>query len=417
MKLAARYGPLCEDSQGGFGGVSCSPDPDAVRGDNMVHPALLSLSEPLLRRLLHELGEAAAAFRFEVAPNPCVGCAILAGGEIVGRGFHRLWGGPHAEIEALHAASLSGTPRGEWDTLVVTLEPCSSTGKTGPCVEAILASGIPQVVVGALDPDPRHRGKGLEQLRAAGVQVHLLEGFSALEDVAPHFVQWNLPDRIRRPRPWTIAKWAQTRTGQLTPPEDIGDGRWITTHASLNEVQVLRGRVDAIVTGVGTVLADDPRFTVRTPGDLARPPRRIILDSLLRTPPDGRLFAKPGPDEAGGPVTIMTLAGMDAPRARALQEAGAEIVGMHSGEFGHVALRDVYTWLWDAGVRRVMLEAGPTLLRRHFDAEFIDQLRIYTGSVNGGRGPSMAESLQTLKLEGRLDREQGDDAVLEAFLN
>jgi diaminohydroxyphosphoribosylaminopyrimidine deaminase/5-amino-6-(5-phosphoribosylamino)uracil reductase len=382
----------------------------------MVQPALESLSEPFLRRLLQDLGRQAAVHRFEVAPNPCVGAAILAGGEIVGRGFHQIWGGPHAEREALAAAALSGIPSSEWDTLVVTLEPCSSTGKTGPCVQAVLDAGIPQVVVGSLDPDPRHRGKGLEQLRAAGVQVHLLAGFSRLEDVAPHFLRWNLPDRIRRPRPWTIAKWAQTRTGQLMPPENIGEGRWITTPASLNEVHVLRGRVDAIVTGIGTVLADDPRLTVRPPGDPARAPRRVVLDSLVRTPPTARLFEQPGAGEAAGPVTIMTLAGMDAPRARALQAAGAEIVGMHSGEFGHVALRDVYTWLWDAGVRRVMLEAGPTLLRRHFDAEFIDQVRIYTGSVNGGRGPSMADTLQSVKLEQRLDREQGEDAVLEAFI-
>lgn len=416
MKLAERYEAAGEYPSRGPSGVSCSPDPDDVRGDNMVQPALESLSEPLLRRLLQELGRQASVHRFEVAPNPCVGAAILAGGEIVGRGFHQVWGGPHAELEALAAAALSGIPASEWDTLVVTLEPCCSTGKTGPCVQAILDAGIPQVVVGALDPDPRHRGKGLEMLRAAGVQVHLLEGFSTLAEIAPHFLRWNDPDRIRRPRPWTIAKWAQTRTGQLTPPENVGEGRWITTPASLNEVQVLRGRVDAIVTGIGTVLADDPRLTVRTPGDVARAPRRIVLDSAVRTPPDARLFERPGPGEAGGQVTIMALAGMDAPRARALKAAGAEIVGLHSGEFGHVALRDVYTWLWDAGVRRVMLESGPTLLQRHFDAEFVDQLRIYTGSVNGGRGPSMAQSLQRIKLEERLDREQGEDAVLEAFI-
>jgi len=415
MKLAEHFGAAGDHPPGASAGVSCSPEPDDIRPLNMVQPALESLSEPLLRRLLQELGDQASVHRFEVAPNPCVGAAILAGGEIVGRGFHQVWGGPHAEREALAAAALSGIPASEWDTLVVTLEPCSSTGKTRPCVQAILDSGIPQVVVGSLDPDPRHRGKGLEQLRAAGVQVHQLEGFSRLEDIAPHFLRWNLPERVRRPRPWTIAKWAQTRTGQLTPPEDIGGGRWITSSASLNEVQVLRGRVDAIVTGVGTVLTDDPRLTVRTPGDLARAPRRIVLDSHLRTSPNARLFAEAGSDESAGPVTIMSLAGMDGGRARALQDVGAEIVGLHSGEFGHVALRDVYTWLWDAGVRRVVLECGPTLLRRHFDTEFVDQLRIYTGSVNGGRGPSMGDALQSLKLEGRMDREQGDDAVLEAF--
>ena len=390
---------------------------DAVRTENMVQPALESLNEPLLRRVLQELGEQAALHRFEVAPNPCVGSAILAGGEIVGRGVHEVWGGPHAELVALAAAERSGTPATEWDTLVVTLEPCSSTGKTGPCVQAILDAGIPQVVVGALDPDPRHSGKGLELLRAAGVQVHMLEGIASLEAISPHFLDWNKPERFRRPRPWTIAKWAQTRTGQLTPPEDFGEGRWISSGGALDEVQLLRGRVDAILTGIGTVLADDPRLTVRTPGDLSSPPRRVIFDSMLRTSPDAQLFAQPADGEAAGPVTILTLAGMDAPRARALEAAGAQLVGMHTGEHGHVSLRDAHSWLWEQGCRRVLLEAGPTLLERHFAAEYIDQLRVYTGAVNGGRGESMGETLMRVKLDGRIDREVGDDSVLDAFVH
>ena len=417
MQWAEAFETTGETPSGGPGGAPCSTKPDEPAADAMVQPALESLNEPLLRRLLRELGEEASAHRFEVAPNPCVGAAVLSRGEVVAKGVHRFWGGPHAEREALAAAEASGVPRDEWDTLVVTLEPCCSTGKTGPCVEAILDAGIGEVVVGELDPDPRHRGKGLELLREAGVNVHLLPGAAALAEVSPHFLVWNLPDRYRRPRPWTIAKWAQTRTGQLSPPEDVGGGRWITSSASLNEVQVLRGRVDAILTGVGTVLEDDPRLTVRVPGDLSRAPRRVVMDSMLRTPPTARLFDAPGDGEAAGPVTILTLAGMDAPRARALREAGAEIVGLHTGEHGRVALRDVHTWMWEAGIRRVLLESGPTLLQRHFDAEFVDQLRVYTGAVNGGRGPSMAEALRGVTWHGRLDREQGDDAVLEAFTN
>ena len=415
MQVAEPFDARGETPDGAQGAPAGSADGGAPPPNVMVQPALESLNEPLLRRLLRELGEEATAHRFEVAPNPCVGAAILSRGELVAKGVHRYWGGPHAEREALAAAERSGVPASDWDTLVVTLEPCCSTGKTGPCVEAILGAGIREVVVGELDPDPRHRGKGLEQLRAAGVNVHLLEGCAPLDVVSPHFLQWNLPDRFRRPRPWTIAKWAQTRTGQLSPPEDVGGGRWITSPASLNEVQVLRGRVDAILTGIGTVLEDDPRLTVRVPGDLARPPRRVVMDSMLRTPPTARLFAAPGEGEAAGPVTILTLAGMDAPRARVLREAGAEVVGLHTGETGRVALRDAHTWLWEQGVRRLLLECGPTLLQRHFDAEFVDQLRIYTGTVNGGRGPSLAEALHGVQWVGRLDREQGEDAVLEAF--
>lgn len=376
------------------------------------------LGEAGLRTLLADLGSAAREFRFEVAPNPCVGAAVLAGSIERSRGFHRHWGGDHAEVEALGLAraQVSGSGEDIGDTLVVTLEPCSSEGKTPPCVELVLRSGIRRVVVGELDPDPRHRGRGLELLREAGVEVLHLPGAAPLDQVSPHFLRANEPDRLRRPRPWAVAKWAQTRTGQLSPPKDVGDGRWISGGVSLAEVHRLRGRVDAIVSGVGTVLADNPRFTVRPPGNLATPPRRVILDSYLRTPSDARLFDPPGEEEAAGPLTILCLAGWDVPRHRALSERGAEIVGHHSNEADSVKLWDAQTWMWEQGIRRVMIEAGPRLLTRFFNLGFIDQLRVYTGPVNGGRGPSLADRLDPRKLLDRMDRESGDDAVLEAFV-
>jgi len=289
--------------------------------------------ETLLRSLLAELGEEARRHRFEVAPNPCVGAALLSRGRVVARGFHRAWGGPHAEIDLLATARENGVTPGEADTLVITLEPCDSHGKTPPCVDAILAAGVKRVVVGSEDPDPRHRGRGLERLRAAGVEVLVLSGTCALEEVAPHFLQWIGYDRVRRPRPWTIAKWAQTRTGQLSPPADVGDGRWISGPESRAEVLTLRARVDAIVTGVGTVRADDPRLTLRgaeARAEGARAPLRIVLDSYLRTPPDARLFAAPGPDELAGEVHLLTLAGTDVRRHRDLLDAGAQVHELHA---------------------------------------------------------------------------------------
>jgi diaminohydroxyphosphoribosylaminopyrimidine deaminase/5-amino-6-(5-phosphoribosylamino)uracil reductase len=173
-----------------------------------------------------------------------------------------------------------------------------------------LASGIRTVVAGALDPDVRHRGKGLELLQARGVDVYLSEGSARLEDVAPHFLRWTARDRVRRPRPWTIAKWAQTLSGHLSPPEDLGGGRWISGPAALADVQLLRSRGDAVVTGVGTILADDPRLTLRPPASLAgKPPARVVLDSWLRTPPEARLFHTPGEREAAGPVHVLCLPG------------------------------------------------------------------------------------------------------------
>jgi diaminohydroxyphosphoribosylaminopyrimidine deaminase/5-amino-6-(5-phosphoribosylamino)uracil reductase len=368
-------------------------------------------------RVLGELSSAAPAHRFRVAPNPCVGAALYSDGVEIARGFHEEWGGPHAEIQTFRAAAASGVPAARWDTLVITLEPCSAQGKkTPPCVAAILEHGLRRVIVGALDPDPRQRGEGLELLECAGVEVALLRGPAPLERVAPHFVRWTDPDRVRRARPWTIAKWAQTRSGQLVPPRGHPRGRWISGAAALEEVQRLRGRVDAIVTGVGTVLADDPRFSVRAPGDRTRAPLRIVLDSELRTPASARLFAAPGPDEAAGPVHVLTRAGASAARHRALEEAGAVVHLLHAGDDGRPSLREVDEWLWQSGVRRVLLEAGPTLVKAYFEAERIDQIAVVTGDVVGGLGASLAPFLSGERLQQIERREVGSDAWLEAFV-
>jgi diaminohydroxyphosphoribosylaminopyrimidine deaminase/5-amino-6-(5-phosphoribosylamino)uracil reductase len=371
---------------------------------------------------LRRLGERARQHRFDVAPNPCVGAALFGpGGRLLAEGFHRRWGGPHAEVAALENARAAGVTDLDFDTLVVTLEPCSSRGKTGPCTRAILEAGVRRVVVGALDPDPRHRGRGLELLREAGLVVEVCEGTARLADLAPHFLRWVDYERLRRPRPWLIAKWAQTRSGQLSPPAEVGDGRWISAPTSRGEVQSLRRSVDAILTGVGTIKADDPRLSLRggegsaAPDDADRAPLRVVLDSELSTPPESRLFDPPAPGEAAGPVYLLCRAGASAVRHRALSERGARIHGLRPDAEGRVALREALEWTWRFGAQRVLLEAGPTLTRALLEAGFVDQLRIYTAAINGGRGESLADLLHTTKLDQRLDRELGEDVVLEAF--
>jgi diaminohydroxyphosphoribosylaminopyrimidine deaminase / 5-amino-6-(5-phosphoribosylamino)uracil reductase len=381
-----------------------------------IRPPPSALTEERCAVLLRELGEEARRFRFEVAPNPCVGAAVISGDRVIARGFHEVWGQAHAEVRALDAARKSGVPASRWDALIITLEPCTSRGKTAPCVEAVLASGVPRVIVGEVDPDPRHRGSGLSALREAGIDVLLLEDAAPLRKVAPHFLAWTSNERLRRPRPWTIAKWAQTRTGQLTPPPEVGGGRWISGPESQREVQVVRSRVDAIVTGVGTVLRDNPRLTVRPPGDVSHPPLRVILDSRLRTPPTSALLRPPEIGEGGGEVHILCVGGNDEGRHRALVEAGAIVHELHVATDDGVSLRDAHSWMWDRGIRRASLEAGPRLLTHHLQSGFVDQVRIYTGAVNGGEGVSMADWLSRLKFQERLDRECGQDAVLEAFL-
>ncbi|HUR28450.1 MAG TPA: bifunctional diaminohydroxyphosphoribosylaminopyrimidine deaminase/5-amino-6-(5-phosphoribosylamino)uracil reductase RibD [Planctomycetota bacterium] len=384
--------------------------------DTLMSPAASLLDEAALRQILAELGSSARAFRFEVAPNPCVGAAVLGLGGVVARGYHRVYGGAHAEVEALEAAAKTDVPTSEWDTLVITLEPCSSTGKTPPCTDAILRSGIRRVVVGALDPDPRHRGRGLQLLRDAGLEVEHLEGATPLTEVAPYFLDWLAPERISRPRPWIIAKWAQTRSGQLSPPENHPGGRWISGQAARDEVQLLRSHVDAIVTGIGTVLADDPRLSVRAPGGTSRPPIRVVLDSDLRTPPDARLFQPAREGETAGDLHILCRAGASAVRHRALEEAGAQVWGLHATDMEHLRLFDVADWLCQRGVHRVLLECGPQLLEQCFEAGGVDQVRVITGSVNGGRGESMANRVSRLRFSERLDRECGEDSVLEAMV-
>jgi diaminohydroxyphosphoribosylaminopyrimidine deaminase/5-amino-6-(5-phosphoribosylamino)uracil reductase len=372
------------------------------------------LTDTDLRALLEDLGRGAREHRFEVAPNPCVGAAVLAEGKEVARGYHLYWGGPHAEANALAAAAATDVPQDRWDTMVVTLEPCSSHGKTPPCVEAIGASGIRRLIVAAVDPDVRHRGAGLEALHELGLEVVVLEGSAPLEEVCPQFLTWVGPDRVRRAHAWTVAKWAQTRSGHLIPPTNAEDNRWISGETSRDEVLVLRGRVDAIVTGVGTVLVDDPRMTVRPPGDTDMRPLRVVLDSYLRTPTDyAMLRQEPGPGV--GPLQILCQGGADAGRWRALEEAGAAVTGLPAGETNHVSLLDVQRWLWDQGARRVLLEAGPTLLSRYLERGLVDQVRVYTGNMIGGEGETMAAWMSSARFAERMDRESGDDAVLEAF--
>lgn len=379
------------------------------------------LDSTAILELLKVLGQEAAEHRFEVAPNPCVGAAILSLGQQVAKGFHQQWGGPHAEIMALEAAAQAaregGPAKETWDTLVVTLEPCSTSGKTPPCVGAILASGISTVVVGAQDPDPRHRGRGIELLREAGLDVILVEGRSPLEEVAPHFLRWLSHDRVRRPRPWTIAKWAQTLSGHLLPPEDVGEGRWISGQGALDQVQLLRAKVDAILIGVGTVLADNPRYSVRPPGQVTgAAPARIVLDTHLRTPPTARLFDACKDEEAAGKVIILSLPATGNARREALESAGAEVVEIRGVDRKRLHLRSVHEWMWERGFQRALLESGPKLLRAHLEDGFVDQIRVITGDVRGGRGQSLGSWLATAKLLQREDSEVAPDSVLEAFL-
>lgn len=280
-------------------------------------------SEPLARDrvFLDEALALAVRGRGLAAPNPMVGCVIEREGRIIGRGHHEYAAKDHAEVVALRAAGEDA--RGA--TLHVSLEPCSSTGRTGPCTEAIRLHGISRVTCCTVDPDSRHRGRGLAELEEAGLEVAV--GYRREDAVRLNAVffgsEW-------KRRPHVTLKLASSLDGGIATA--TGESRWITGDAARRAVHELRATVDAVLVGAGTVRTDDPRLTVRLPHPSARTPGRCVIDPRLRSDPAARIFREPGADEEGGDVTIFTaetvLVGEGARRADALRSLGAAVVGL-----------------------------------------------------------------------------------------
>ncbi|MFH1868599.1 MAG: bifunctional diaminohydroxyphosphoribosylaminopyrimidine deaminase/5-amino-6-(5-phosphoribosylamino)uracil reductase RibD, partial [Candidatus Omnitrophota bacterium] len=221
-----------------------------------------------------------------VSPNPAVGCIIVKEGKIVSKGYHQIFGGPHAEIIALKRAK----EKAYGATIYVTLEPCSYFGKTPPCIDAIIISGIKKVVVAMVDPNPANSGKGLKKLRREGIKV--ISGILKKEAEA-----LNKPfiDRMKKKRPYVTVKLAQSLDGKIATK--AGDSKWISSKSSRTVVQRLRSRHDAIMVGVNTVLKDDPSLSVRISHIVCRmshrQPTKIVIDSKLKTPVNAKIFQKP----------------------------------------------------------------------------------------------------------------------------
>ncbi|MBG0566238.1 bifunctional diaminohydroxyphosphoribosylaminopyrimidine deaminase/5-amino-6-(5-phosphoribosylamino)uracil reductase RibD [Actinoplanes aureus] len=276
------------------------------------------------------------------SPNPVVGCLLLGpDGEVVGEGFHAYAGGPHAEIVALAQAG----ERARGGTCVVTLEPCNHTGRTGPCSDALIAAGVRRVVIAVDDPTPVAAG-GAARLRAAG--IHVATGVRRQEAEQGN-IAWLTA--VRRSRPYVTWKFAATLDGRSAAAD--GTSQWISSAESRADVHVLRSTVDAIVVGVGTVVADDPQLTVRDlrDGTLAiKQPLRVVVDSSGRTPENARVR------DAAASTWIVTLAA-----------AG-------TGPDGRVDLNTLLTGLYARGVRNVLLEGGPTLAGAFLSAGLVDRV-------------------------------------------
>ncbi len=311
-------------------------------------------------------------------PNPRVGCVIAQGSEVVGEGWHERAGEPHAEVNALHAAGSKAAGA----TAYVTLEPCSHHGRTPPCVEALLAARVARVIFALEDPNPRVSGRGAEALRRAGVAV--ASGLMAAEaaEINPGFLK-----RMRSGRPWVRVKLAMSLDGRTALAN--GASQWITGPAARDDVQHWRARSSAILTGIGTVLADDPRLDVRLPDPPSgRPPLqplRIVLDGRLRTPPDARLLT------TGGAVLIMTAANhgeqeseLAARRARlvergaAIEEVPASEPDAATGESTRcLSLPDVLDRLGRREINELWVESGATLAGALLQQALVDELIVY----------------------------------------
>jgi diaminohydroxyphosphoribosylaminopyrimidine deaminase/5-amino-6-(5-phosphoribosylamino)uracil reductase len=292
---------------------------------------------------------------YTTTPNPRVGCVLVKDDRVVGEGWHERAGEPHAEIHALRAADAAA--RGA--TAYVTLEPCSHHGRTPPCANALIDAGVTRVVAAMRDPNPQVAGRGIELLTLAGVraEVGLLE--AEAQELNIGFVS-----RMTRGRPWLRLKTASSLDGKTAL--NNGASQWITGEAARADVQRWRARSCAILTGVGTVAADDPQMTVRGL-DLGRQPLRVILDSRLRTPASARILA-------GGALVIGAV---DLPERRAaLEAAGAEVL-LLPGRDGNVDLAAVLAELGRRGINEVHAEAGAVLNGALLAAGLVDEWLAY----------------------------------------
>ncbi len=316
----------------------------------------------------------AARGRGGVEPNPMVGCVIVRGGRIVGEGYHRRFGGAHAEVNALRAAGA----RAKGATVYVTLEPCAHFGKTPPCVDALIAARVKRVIAAMWDPFAKVRGRGLRRLHAAGIDVHVgLCERQARQLNAPYLT------RQRANRPWVILKWAQSLDGRLATR--TGDSKWISSQPSRRTAHQLRGRVDAIVVGVNTVLVDDPRLDCR----MTRPKRiatRVVLDPALRTP----LTAKLVRTAKRIPVLVVTTpAVVNTARAKGLRRRGVELLAVRGRSDGldlHALLKE----LGRRGMTNVMVEGGGKTLGSFMDARLADEIIAFVCPrlIGGREAPS-----------------------------
>jgi len=346
-----------------------------------------------------------------VWPNPAVGCILVAGSNgrsvIVGRGWTQPGGRPHAETEALARAGDHARDA----TAYVTLEPCSHHGKTPPCADALIAAGVRRVVAAIEDPDPRVSGRGVAQLRNAGIEVSLGVGAEEAREINAGFLT-----RVTRGRPMIALKLATSLDGKIALAS--GESRWITGPEARQRGHLLRATHDAILIGTGTAAADDPQLTCRLGGLEDRSPLRIVLDRSLRLPSNARLF------DGAAPTWVIHGPGADGASATALRRRNKnhiEILEIPLAGDGKLDLPALFALLAERGLTRVLVEGGGTLAAGLLRANLVDRLYWFrAGAVIGAEGRPAVESLGLQDLAGmarfrRRDHVSCGDDVMEIW--
>ena len=337
---------------------------------------------------LREALDLARRGRALASPNPMVGAVLVRDGEVVGRGFHTWAGVNHAEVVALQEAGA----RARGATLYLNLEPCPHQGRTPPCTGALIEAGVSRVVAAMQDPNPLVAGTGFRRLREAGIEVEVDSAFTAeaelLNEPFVHF--------MRTRRPLVTLKTAITLDGKISAPDD--NRGWITSERARAHVQELRHDSDAILTGIGTVLADDCLLTDRTGLPRSRPLLRLVMDSQLRLPPDSQMVRS-----AAGDVVAVTTSAASAERRRALEGRGVTVL-VCDGPGGRADLRRAIEWLGSGQHLSLMIEAGSKVNWTALETGVVDKVFFYYG-------PKILGGLEALPLAGGIGRRRRSDAI------
>jgi diaminohydroxyphosphoribosylaminopyrimidine deaminase/5-amino-6-(5-phosphoribosylamino)uracil reductase len=325
-----------------------------------------------------------------VKPNPVVGAIVARDGEVLGEGWHEVYGGAHAEVNAIEACGMAEL---EGATLYVSLEPCCHEGKTPPCTDAIIQAGIKRVVVASDDPTEKASGRGLGILRDEGIEVVVADGEVA---TAARLLNQAFRKHARVGRPWVLFKSAMTLDGKVATR--TGDSQWISGEQSRELAHRWRAAVDAVVVGIGTALADDPQLTARpsgTPADPATQPRRVVFDALARLPTGSQLVAAAGEV----PLTVIVSRAAGRGEVEALEAAGAQVLTA-TGENEPARVRSGLDQLGAMEISSVLLEGGPHLAGAFLDAGEIDELRLFLAPLllggSAARDPLEGEGVERI---------------------